>query len=143
MSLAAHYAVVLLTRACEAAQVVSYEQLGEVAMGYKGKLIATITIMMQNTGALIGYVVILGDLVPPLVQQISGNSGGHHHYHHHDSDETPFIQRRWVLMALVVLVVDLPLASLKDIGMLGYCSGASIFIMVFFAVLYAVEAIRF
>lgn len=145
MSLAAHYAVVLLTRACEAAKVVSYEQLGEVAMGYRWKVLATVTIMLQNTGALIGYIVILGDLVPPLIRQVAQGHGGH--YHHHDSGgddgSTPFFQRRWVLMALVVLCVDLPMACFKDIGMLGYGSGASIIIMVFFAVLYAVEAVRF
>lgn len=145
MALAAHYAVVLLTRACEAAKVVSYEQLGEVAMGYRWKVIATVTIMLQNTGALIGYVVILGDLVPPLIRQAAGDSGAH--YHHHESGagdgSAPFFQRRWVLMSIVVLVVDLPMACFKDIGMLGSFSGAAIIIMAGFAVLYSIEAIRF
>jgi len=134
MASVAAYGVWLLLCCCETTGLTSYEELGTRAFGRWGRGITTAAILMQNASAMTSYLVILGDLLPTLVREAAGIA--------ESAADEPLWANRAALMTAVVLVVIVPLVSLRNIGTLGYSSGLSIVIMVFFACAAAVTASR-
>ena len=67
------YGIILLLKCCELAGVTSYEEVGFAAYGKPGKVVASIIILMQNFGAMIGYMVVLGDVLPKLICTLDGS----------------------------------------------------------------------
>jgi hypothetical protein len=122
---AAAYGAWLLLCCCETANVTSYEEVGQKSLGNLGHRLATAAILVQNTAAMTSYLVILGDVLPPLIQEAAGIERG--------TEDVPFFANRTFIMATVSALVILPLVSLRHISALGYSSGLSIFIMVVFA----------
>lgn len=52
----------MLVGSSKAQHVFTYDGLGKAAFGHPGKLIVCITIVIQNLGAIISYLIVLGDL---------------------------------------------------------------------------------
>ena len=120
----AFYAIFLLLICCELKGVTSYEAVGFAAYGAVGRTVAAVIIAMQNFGALTGYIVILKDLLPRLVAEAGGWDLGH----------GPWWSSPSLLVVGLVLVVVWPMTWLRDIGALGYTSGFSITVMLFFTI---------
>lgn len=133
MSSVAAYGAWLLLCCCETSGVTSYEEIGTAAYGKWGKGIATAAILIQNASAMTSYLVILGDLLPTLVREAAGLPVA-------AEPTDPIWANRAALMTVVAVVVIIPLVSLRNIGTLGYSSGLSIAIMVFFAIVAIVTA---
>ena len=127
----------LLVAAAAAVEQRSYEALGLAAFGYKGKLTVAISIMVQNTGANLSYLIVLGDLAPALFALFVGADAGAAAL-----AAAPWWRSRDFLMAVGAAVFILPLACTRQIGFLGYASFASFAVMVCLAALAAVEFAR-
>lgn len=116
------YAIHLLLVLCELTGVKAYEKLGERALGPAGKYLAATCILMQNIGAMSSYLFIVKYELPQVLMTMT--------------DITIKGDQWWLngdyLVIVVTLVIIMPLASLKNIGFLGYTSGFSITCMLFF-----------
>lgn len=124
VAIAAWVSLKLLIEGIHAAGVTSYEELGSAAMGQAGGRLAAAAIMLQNLGSTTGYAIILGDIVPNLLQ--SYTSGW-------------WVQRTPVIIGMMVIVVW-PLVCLKSISALSYGSGLSVVAMVVLTVVSVVYA---
>ena len=131
------FSLQLLVAAAAAVEQRSYEALGLAAFGYKGKLTVAISIMVQNTGANLSYLIVLGDLAPALFALFVGADAGAAAL-----AAAPWWRSRDFLMAVGAAVFILPLACTRQIGFLGYASFASFAVMVCLAALAAVEFAR-
>lgn len=107
-------------------------------------------LLLQNSGAMTSYLVILGDLLPSV--RGSPRSGERTRFLHasidllvswpqlirdvlthlHVTNMDPWATRTFLMIAMVVVVV-LPLVCARHLGFLGYSSGVSITIMAFFS----------
>lgn len=116
------YAIHLLLILCEQTHVKAYEKLGSKALGVTGKYLAATCILLQNIGAMSSYLFIVKYELPNVLMTLFGISA--------KGDQW------WLngdyLVIFVTLGIIMPLASLKNIGFLGYTSGFSITCMLFF-----------
>ncbi|CDQ97413.1 unnamed protein product [Oncorhynchus mykiss] len=87
-----------------------------------GKLAASISITMQNIGAMSSYLYIVKYELPIVIQAFVGATNGEW-YANGD-----------YLVILVSVVIILPLSLLRNLGYLGYTSGFSLLCMVFFLI---------
>ncbi|XP_075409132.1 sodium-coupled neutral amino acid transporter 4 [Tenrec ecaudatus] len=116
------YSVHLLLKTSKEGGSLIYENLGEKAFGWPGKIGTFVSITMQNIGAMSSYLFIIKYELPEVIRTFMGleeNSG------------------EWYLNGnyLVIFVsigIILPLSLLKNLGYLGYTSGFSLTCMVFF-----------
>ena len=115
----------LLVRSSLARNVYSYEKLGIEAFGQRGRVLVSLTIIVQNTGAILSYMIVVGDLAPVLLSSFL--------------PDAPDGERRALLMAIFVLGLSLPLACLPKLGLLGYSSFFCFCVMVNLCILTAVE----
>jgi len=115
------YAIHLLLVLCEQTKVKAYERLGIKALGSFGKYLAATCILLQNIGAMSSYLFIVKYELPNVMKTIIG-----------PNSENLWFTNGNYLVILVTLCVIMPLASLKNIGFLGYTSGFSISCMLFF-----------
>ncbi|XP_062990038.1 sodium-coupled neutral amino acid symporter 2 [Elgaria multicarinata webbii] len=118
------YSVHLLLKTANEGGSLLYEQLGMKAFGMAGKLAASVSITMQNIGAMSSYLYIVKYELPLVIKSfmnIEENTG--EWYINGD-----------YLVILVSLVLILPLSLLKNLGYLGYTSGFSLLCMVFFLI---------
>lgn len=115
----------LLVRSSLARNVYSYEKLGIEAFGERGRVLVSLTIIVQNTGAILSYMIVVGDLAPVLLSSFLPDS--------------PDGERRALLMAIFVLGLSLPLACLPKLGLLGYSSFFCFCVMLNLCILTAVE----
>lgn len=129
----AYYAIHLLLQLCEKTGVKSYERLGYRAFGKKGKFAAAICILMQNIGAMSSYMFIIKNQLPSVLHTIMCSGEDSTCPGLFDPD-IPWYFNGNIVMVVVVLLVVVPLASLKSIEFLGYTSGFSISCMVFFTI---------
>jgi amino acid permease len=86
----------------------SYQGLVEVALGGPlGKMASTImgmTICFYIFGALIGYLMVVGDVIPPFVGLVVGAES--------------FWAQRWVVITLVGTLVSLPISCVHNLSAL-------------------------
>uniref|UniRef100_A0AAY5JYU2 Sodium-coupled neutral amino acid symporter 2 n=1 Tax=Esox lucius TaxID=8010 RepID=A0AAY5JYU2_ESOLU len=111
------YSVHLLLKTANEGGSLVYEQLGYKAFGMPGKLAASISITMQNIGAMSSYLFIVKYELPIVIQAFMG-----------------WYMNGDYLVILVSIVIILPLSLLKNLGYLGYTSGFSLLCMVFFLI---------
>ena len=119
----------LLVQSCRMRGKFTYEDLGYEAFGKWGKRMVCITILVQNIGAILSYLIVLGDLLPSLVREQS------HAPTSSTGDCLPLWQQRWFLMLLLTSIVITPISLSPKIGFLGYASFMSFMAMVLLAVL--------
>lgn len=115
------YSVHLLLKTASEGESLVYEQLGYKAFGMTGKLAASISITMQNIGAMSSYLYIVKYELPIVIISFTGAK-----------DE--WYTNGDYLVLLVTVVIILPLSLLKNLGYLGYTSGFSLLCMVFFVI---------
>ncbi|XP_031439266.1 sodium-coupled neutral amino acid transporter 2 isoform X2 [Clupea harengus] len=116
------YSVHLLLKTANEGGSMVYEQLGYKAFGMPGKLAASISITMQNIGAMSSYLFIVKYELPIVIQSFTGDSNGEW-YTNGD-----------YLVMIVSVAIILPLSLLRNLGYLGYTSGFSLLCMVFFLI---------
>ncbi|XP_002960581.2 amino acid transporter AVT6E [Selaginella moellendorffii] len=101
----------------------SYGEMVGAACGRAGKLVSQVCIIVNNSGILIVYLIIIGDV-------LSGSSSGSSHH----PGLLKSLDRRLVLLATMLLVLA-PLSSLKRIDSLRFSSAASVALAVVFVIL--------
>uniref|UniRef100_A0A674E313 Sodium-coupled neutral amino acid symporter 2 n=1 Tax=Salmo trutta TaxID=8032 RepID=A0A674E313_SALTR len=116
------YSVHLLLKTANEGGSLVYEQLGYKAFGMPGKLAASISITMQNIGAMSSYLYIVKYELPIVIQAFVGANNGEWYV---NGD---------YLVILVSVIIILPLSLLRNLGYLGYTSGFSLLCMVFFLI---------
>ncbi|XP_074482580.1 sodium-coupled neutral amino acid symporter 2 [Sebastes fasciatus] len=121
------YSVHLLLKTANEGGALVYEQLGYKAFGMPGKLAASISITMQNIGAMSSYLYIVKYELPIVIESFMGKSNGEW-YTNGD-----------YLVLLVTVVIILPLSLLRNLGYLGYTSGLSLLCMVFFLIVVIIK----
>ncbi|KAL0962969.1 hypothetical protein UPYG_G00347820 [Umbra pygmaea] len=115
------YSVHLLLKTANEGGSLVYEQLGYKAFGMPGKLAASISITMQNIGAMSSYLYIVKYELPIVIHSFVG------------ANEEWYMNGDY-LVILVTVIIILPLSLLKNLGYLGYTSGFSLLCMVFFLI---------
>ncbi|XP_076006993.1 sodium-coupled neutral amino acid symporter 2 [Genypterus blacodes] len=121
------YSVHLLLKTANEGGALVYEQLGYKAFGMPGKLAASISITMQNIGAMSSYLYIVKYELPIVIQSLAGASNGEW-YANGD-----------YLVIMVTILIILPLSLLRNLGYLGYTSGLSLLCMVFFLIVVIIK----
>mmetsp|Transcript_38623 Transcript_38623/g.99180 ORF Transcript_38623/g.99180 Transcript_38623/m.99180 type:complete len:532 (-) Transcript_38623:116-1711(-) len=116
----ANYAIVLLTSTCAHAGVYTYEDLGWVSFGRIGNVLVTLSIMVQNTGSMTSYMLVVHDVLPAGLVSFGV------------SPDSIFANPAFLTSFLAVLVV-LPLGLLRKITFLGYMSFFSLAMVLFFS----------
>eukprot|EP00301_Raphidiophrys_heterophryoidea_P003541 c11594_g1_i2.p1 GENE.c11594_g1_i2~~c11594_g1_i2.p1 ORF type:complete len:449 (+),score=91.23 c11594_g1_i2:1014-2360(+) len=119
MGIVVDYSLSLLLQCCRFVNKFSYEELGLQAFGPRGPIIVGIAILVQNMGAMVSYLVVVGDLLPPVIKLAVG-----------DDSDSPFA-RRQILMILAIFGVAFPIATLRQMALMSFASGlafASIFV---------------
>ncbi|KAL3048335.1 sodium-coupled neutral amino acid transporter 2 [Trematomus bernacchii] len=120
------YSVHLLLKTAHEGGALVYEQLGYKAFGMPGKLAASISITMQNIGAMSSYLYIVKYELPIVIQSFVGENGAW--YTNGD-----------YLVIMVTFIIILPLSLLRNLGYLGYTSGLSLLCMVFFLIVVIIK----
>ncbi|XP_034719274.1 sodium-coupled neutral amino acid transporter 2 [Etheostoma cragini] len=121
------YSVHLLLKTANEGGALVYEQLGYKAFGMPGKLAASISITMQNIGAMSSYLYIVKYELPIVIESFMG-VGNKEWYTNGD-----------YLVLLVTVAIILPLSLLRNLGYLGYTSGLSLLCMVFFLIVVIIK----
>ncbi|XP_017287086.1 sodium-coupled neutral amino acid transporter 2 [Kryptolebias marmoratus] len=121
------YSVHLLLKTANEGGARVYEELGQKAFGFPGKLAASCAITMQNIGAMSSYLYIIKYELPIVIQAFTGAN----------NDEW-YINGDYLVL-LVSLSIILPLSLLRNLGYLGYTSGLSLLCMVFFLIVVIIK----
>uniref|UniRef100_A0A8C7Q7A0 Sodium-coupled neutral amino acid symporter 2 n=1 Tax=Oncorhynchus mykiss TaxID=8022 RepID=A0A8C7Q7A0_ONCMY len=120
------YSVHLLLKTANEGGSLVYEQLGYKAFGMPGKLAASISITMQNIGAMSSYLYIVKYELPIVIQAFVGATNG-------DITQLLVYLLSYISIVYEVLNVFFSLCYLTS-GYLGYTSGFSLLCMVFFLI---------
>lgn len=143
MALVADYAIHLLLCCSIVLNKTSYRDVGEAAYGDLGYFIVTISVGLQNLGAMTSYLTIAGSTLPTLLQRC---------FNLHE--ESIWVNKHFLLPILTLFIIY-PLACLRvrcrliteivnanhawisqEIGKLGYISTACILVIAVFSVAY-------
>uniref|UniRef100_A0AAY4D710 Sodium-coupled neutral amino acid symporter 2 n=1 Tax=Denticeps clupeoides TaxID=299321 RepID=A0AAY4D710_9TELE len=124
------YSVHLLLKTANEGGSLVYENLGYKAFGHPGKLAASLSITMQNIGAMSSYLYIVKYELPTVIEAFLG------------TEKEAWYTNGDYLVLLVSLLIILPLSLLKNLGYLGYTSGFSLLCMVFFLIVVSSCAFR-
>nr|XP_039260080.1 probable sodium-coupled neutral amino acid transporter 6 [Styela clava] len=128
-SILALFSIHLLLKLCDQTNVKAYEKLGFIAFGLPGRIVAACCILLQNIGAMSSYLFIVKYELPNVIMTILGVEHGDGSWYYNGD----------ILVVVVTCAVIVPLASLKNIGFLGYTSGFSISCMFFFTAVVVVK----
>ncbi|XP_069345774.1 sodium-coupled neutral amino acid transporter 4 [Eulemur rufifrons] len=116
------YSVHLLLKTAKEGGSLIYENLGEKAFGWPGKIGAFISITMQNIGAMSSYLFIIKYELPEVIRAFMGLE---------ENTGEWYLDGNYLIIFVSVGII-LPLSLLKNLGYLGYTSGFSLTCMVFF-----------
>uniref|UniRef100_A0A4W3J673 Sodium-coupled neutral amino acid symporter 2 n=1 Tax=Callorhinchus milii TaxID=7868 RepID=A0A4W3J673_CALMI len=123
------YSVHLLLKTSKEGGSLLYEQLGQRAFGMPGKVAASVSITMQNFGAMSSYLYIVKYELPLVILAFLNLTENTGHW---------YLNGDW-LVIIVSIVLILPLSLLKNLGYLGYTSGLSLLCMVFFMIVVSIK----
>jgi len=130
-ALASVLSLILLPMCAEAAGTDSYETTVRAAFGTIAMKSFQAFIVLYTIGIAVGYVVIVGDLLPPTVAIWAGV----------DDYQEYWYFSPWFFELIVTVFVLFPLACLKRLDSLKYSSIFAIFAVVYFVGLVIVESI--
>uniref|UniRef100_A0A8C4Q3E1 Solute carrier family 38 member 2 n=1 Tax=Eptatretus burgeri TaxID=7764 RepID=A0A8C4Q3E1_EPTBU len=116
------FSVYLLLETAEYAQTKSYEQMGYIAYRWFGKVMASLSVMLQNIGAMSTYLFIIKKELPALLEEITSTDSWKNYFNGE------------IAVIIAALFIILPLCSMKNIGHLGYSSTFSLGCMAFFQI---------
>uniref|UniRef100_UPI00358DFDBB sodium-coupled neutral amino acid symporter 2-like isoform X1 n=2 Tax=Myxine glutinosa TaxID=7769 RepID=UPI00358DFDBB len=116
------FSVYLLLETAEHAQIKSFEQMGFSAFKWFGKVIASLSVMLQNIGAMSTYLFIIKKELPALLEEITSTNAWKSYFNGE------------IAVIIAALFVILPLCSMRNIGHLGYSSTFSLGCMAFFQI---------
>jgi amino acid permease len=108
----------------------SYQALVRHAMGPTAEKIVAILMVIYLFGAITGYFIVIGDMIPPIFELIPGVPG--------------FLTGRLgrnIVMGVLSTVVCYPLCLLRNISALAYSSGAAIFAIAYMVIMVVVKSI--
>lgn len=118
------YSIHLLLKSAGVVGIRAYEQLGNRAFGHPGKMLAAVIITVHNIGAMSSYLFIVKSELPLVIQAFLGK---------HENTGEWFLNGNFLIIIVSALII-LPLATMKQLGYLGYTSGFSLSCMVFFLI---------
>ncbi|KAF7695321.1 sodium-coupled neutral amino acid transporter 5b [Silurus meridionalis] len=118
------YSIHLLLKSAGVVGIRAYEQLGKRAFGQVGKILAALVITMHNIGAMSSYLFIVKYELPLVIQAFLGL--------HHSSGQW-YLNGNYLIIFVSICII-LPLATMRQLGYLGYTSGFSLTCMVFFLI---------
>ncbi|XP_070695300.1 sodium-coupled neutral amino acid transporter 3-like [Pempheris klunzingeri] len=118
------YSIHLLLRSAGVVGIRAYEQLGNRAFGPPGKMLAACIITVHNIGAMSSYLFIVKSELPLVIQAFLSK---------HENTGEWFLNGNYLIIIVSCLII-LPLATMKQLGYLGYTSGFSLSCMVFFLI---------
>ena len=122
-ALMAHYSIVILMKTVDHLGVsesehLGYPLLGLKAYGHRGKLMASWSVTLQQIGACIGYIVIIGDVFSPVLGDLM---------------QSQLICDRWPLQLGIIVCIIFPLCMLRTMDSLKYTSLAALMFVIMFA----------
>jgi solute carrier family 38 (sodium-coupled neutral amino acid transporter), member 10 len=123
----AMFTLYLLSVVGESAQLSSLENVGFVLFGKWGRIMVELSIMGATFGAMTAYLVVIGDILTPFMEDIT-------------EDET--MRHRLVVTLFPFLLAIVPLSMLKDFRALRFSSTASIISVFTFATVVVYEALK-
>ncbi len=106
----------LLLDALRYRPVDSYEALAKASLGRFGGLAYNLAALVNCYGACVSYIVVIGDIVPPLLHEFGFRPFDDH------------VALRSSVLIIVTCLVIFPLSALRDISALQYTSGGAIVI---------------
>ncbi|KAJ9468266.1 Vacuolar amino acid transporter 2 [Diplonema papillatum] len=116
-----HYSLQMLLAAAMKSRVdgvmISYERLGHLAWGEKGRILISSMIVMQNTGAMISYLKVFKDVIHKIMELLVSSDS--------------LLANSSFLTAMATILVFFPACSTK-IGFLAYVGFVAIILTVFF-----------
>uniref|UniRef100_A0A673CFJ0 Solute carrier family 38 member 5a n=1 Tax=Sphaeramia orbicularis TaxID=375764 RepID=A0A673CFJ0_9TELE len=118
------YSIHLLLKSAGVVGIRAYEQLGNRAFGHPGKMLAAVIITVHNIGAMSSYLFIVKSELPLVIQAFLGKQ---------ENTGEWFLNGNFLIIIVSALII-LPLATMKQLGYLGYTSGFSLSCMVFFLI---------
>ncbi|XP_060787962.1 sodium-coupled neutral amino acid transporter 5b [Neoarius graeffei] len=118
------YSIHLLLKSAGVVGIRAYEQLGKRAFGHPGKILAAVVITVHNIGAMSSYLFIVKYELPLVIQAFLGLQHGSGQWYLNGNN----------LIIIVSICIILPLATMRQLGYLGYTSGFSLTCMVFFLI---------
>lgn len=125
MGILSEISVELLVRFCNLQNSLSYGDVVQSALGRPAKILSEICIIINNAGALVVYLIIMGDVM----------SGSPHHIGVLDQWlGNGFWDHRRVMILAVVIIFLAPLCALERIDSLSLTSAASVALAVVFVV---------
>lgn len=131
VAVSAHYSVMLLVEVAERLRMrrAKYSDLGRRLFGRAGELVAALSVILQQSGACIAYVVIIADVLQPILALGAGSSAS-------------LLCERWPWQVLVVSVVIFPLCLLRRMDSLKYTSVAAVACILAFTLAVVVTGVR-
>ena len=84
----------------------TYEDLARTSLGYFAYVTAILSVVLGIFGALIGFMIIIGDMSIPVLEHICSNN---------DSLTCMIVTNRWFIVLMVAIFIALPLSSRKTI----------------------------
>ncbi|XP_067832265.1 sodium-coupled neutral amino acid transporter 3-like [Heptranchias perlo] len=118
------YSIHLLLKSAGFVGIRAYEQLGHKAFGQPGKIVAGVIITLHNIGAMSSYLYIVKYELPLVIQAFLQLK---------ESDGMWYMNGNYLIVIVSILLI-LPLATMRQLGYLGYTSGFSLSCMVFFLI---------
>ncbi|XP_039255617.2 putative sodium-coupled neutral amino acid transporter 6 [Styela clava] len=128
----AGYTINLLLIASKAAKETTYEGLAVKSFGFAGKVATSLMIVIHCLGAMCSYVFIIKAEMPEVVKVFFDDANSTISAHGDADENLPFYRSGVFLMMCVVLLVIVPLSSMKDIRFLGYSSAFGMACMLLF-----------
>src|SRR3990167_3256115 len=125
------YSLSILPKCAEAANVTSYEEVVHVGFGFVALKIFQIILILYGSGVAIGYIVIVGDLVPPVLAAWFGYS----------TNEEWFISD-WFVQTMCTIFILIPLGCLKKLDSLKYTSVLALLSVLYFVILLIILSIQ-
>jgi amino acid permease len=128
MSFGTSYMLSSLVRYCKRRAGRSYKALGERAFGLVGGVVIDVCFILFLFGGTVGYVVIIGDLLTPYFETLTGWPEAE--------------ANRWLVEAIVIFVVVYPLCLLKRLDALKYTSFVALVCILYLVLVVMVQSLQ-